>query len=153
MGQRWPVAGYRALSVAEWAEDLLKEITIIFITSTMVWSQIKQQRGNTALPIKQKIGLKIYWALPCPSEQDPVPPTVNLSQQEASISLLSFSIRGQTEWKPQSQKTNQTDHMDHSLIQLNKTISMVSKLISCHVAVVNEKSTYEMNHMRNWNHQ
>ena len=41
---------------------------------------------------------------------------LNLSHQEASISLLSFSIRGQTAWKPQSQKTNQTDHMDHSLI-------------------------------------
>ena len=23
---------------------------------------------------------------------------------------------GQTEWKPQSQKTNQTDHMDYSLV-------------------------------------
>ena len=70
---------------------------MIFITSTMVWSHIKQQRGNTALPIKQKIELKIYRALPCPSEQDPVPPTINFSQQEVSISLLSFSIRGQTE--------------------------------------------------------
>ena len=34
-----------------------------------------------------------------------VAPTVSLSDQEASISLLSFSIKGQTEWKPQSQKT------------------------------------------------
>ena len=31
-------------------------------------------------------------------------------------SLLSFSLRGQTEWKPQSQKTVQTDHMDHNLV-------------------------------------
>ena len=30
--------------------------------------------------------------------------------------LLSFSIRGQTDSKPQSQKTNQSDHMDHSLV-------------------------------------
>ena len=37
-------------------------------------------------------------------------------QQEASVSLLFLSIRGQLEWKPQSQKTNQTDHMDHSLV-------------------------------------
>ena len=28
--------------------------------------------------------------------------------QEASIRLLSFAIRGQTNWKPQSQKTNQS---------------------------------------------
>ena len=33
--------------------------------------------------------------------------------QEASISLLSLFIRGQTEGKSQSQKTNQTDHSDH----------------------------------------
>ena len=36
--------------------------------------------------------------------------------QEASISLLSLSVRGQAEWKPQSQKTYQTDHMNHSLV-------------------------------------
>ena len=65
---------------------------------------------------QQKIGLKIYWTWPCPSEQDPVSPSINLSHQEASISLLSFSIRGQKDWKPQSQKTSQSDHMDHSLV-------------------------------------
>ena len=65
---------------------------------------------------QQKIGLKIYWAWPCPSEQDPVSSSVSLYHQEASISLLSLSIRGQTEWKPQSQITNQTDHMYHSLV-------------------------------------
>ena len=55
---------------------------------------------------QQKIGLKIYWVWPRPSEQDPVSPSVSLSHQKASINLLSFSIRGQTVWKPQSQKTN-----------------------------------------------
>ena len=34
---------------------------------------------------------------PCTSEQDPVPPTVSFSHQEASISFLSLLIRGQTE--------------------------------------------------------
>ena len=71
----------------------------------------------------QIIGLKIYWACRCPSEQDPVSLTVSLSHQEASVSLLSFSLRGQTEWKPHSQKPNQTDHMDHSLVRLNETMS------------------------------
>ena len=37
MGQRWPAAGCRALSVAERAKDLLKEVAIIFITSNIVW--------------------------------------------------------------------------------------------------------------------
>ena len=64
----------------------------------------------------QKTELKIYWAWPCPSEQDPVSPIISLSYQEASISLLSFSIRGQTDWKPQFQKTNLSDHMVHSLV-------------------------------------
>ena len=49
---------------------------------------------------------------------------LSLSQQEASISLLSFSIRGQKEWKPQSQKTNQTDHMEHSLSNSMKLWAM-----------------------------
>ena len=58
------------------------------------------------------------------SRQDPVSPSVSLSHQEASISLLSFSIRRQTEWKPQSQKTNQTDHMNHSLSSSMKLWAM-----------------------------
>ena len=33
---------------------------------------------------QQKIGLKIYWTQPHPSEQDPVSPSVSLSHQEAS---------------------------------------------------------------------
>ena len=65
---------------------------------------------------QQKIGLKIYWAWPHISEQGRVSPSVSLSHQEASISLLSFSIIGQADWKPQSQRTNQSDHMDHSLV-------------------------------------
>ena len=45
-------------------------------------------------------------SLPAEISGSPVFPSVSLSHQEASIILLSFSIRRQTEWKPQSQKTN-----------------------------------------------
>ena len=38
MGRWWPATGLCALSVAVWAQDLLKEVIIIFITS-IVWSQ------------------------------------------------------------------------------------------------------------------
>ena len=48
---------------------------------------------------QHKIGLKIYWAWPHPSEQADFP-IASPSHQEASTSLLSLSIRGQTEWKP-----------------------------------------------------
>ena len=60
-----------------------------------------------------------------PIKQDPVSHSVSLSHQEASISLLSFSIREQIDWKPQSKKTNQSDHMDHSLVYLKETMSQV----------------------------
>ena len=52
-------AGLEALSAAVPAWDLLKEVSIIFITSTIVWPQVNQQ-GQ-------------------PSEQDPVSPSVSLS--------------------------------------------------------------------------
>ena len=45
---------------------------------------------------QQKIGLEVYWTRPRPSEQDPVSPSVSLYHQEASISLLSSSIREKT---------------------------------------------------------
>ena len=38
MGQRWPASGLCALRVAVWAQDLWKEVVIIFITY-IVWSQ------------------------------------------------------------------------------------------------------------------
>ena len=47
MRQWWPVAGSGALSAAVSAQDLLKEVTIFFISSTVVWSQVKQQGENT----------------------------------------------------------------------------------------------------------
>ena len=55
MGQQWPAAGLWALSGAVHVWELLKEVAIIFITSTIVWSQVKQHGGNTALPINRKL--------------------------------------------------------------------------------------------------
>ena len=49
--------------------------------------------------IKKRLTENIYWAWPHPSDQDAIFPSINLSHKEASISLLSISIRGQTEWK------------------------------------------------------
>ena len=50
--------------------------------------------------------------------------SLSLSHQETSISLLSFTIRGQTDWKQQSQETNQSNHMDHSLFNSVKLWAM-----------------------------
>ena len=75
---------------------------ILFFSSTSLYLAGRKNSSTH----QHKIRLKIYWAWPRPTEGDPVFPSVSLSHQEASISLLSFSIRGQTVWKLQSQKTN-----------------------------------------------
>ena len=49
MGRQWlavPAAGLRALSVAVPAKDLLKEVTIIFITSNIVCTQVNNREGT-----------------------------------------------------------------------------------------------------------
>ena len=55
MGWWWPAVGLGMLSAAVSAWSLLKEVPIMFITSTIVWSQVKQQGGNIALPINRKL--------------------------------------------------------------------------------------------------
>ena len=53
----WPVAGSGALCVAIPAGDLLKDVTIIFITSTILWSKTKRsQNKQTKKGLKQKVG-------------------------------------------------------------------------------------------------
>ena len=50
VGQQWPAAQLGSLSVAMQAWDLLKEVAIIFTTSTIVWPQVKQQEGTQPHP-------------------------------------------------------------------------------------------------------
>ena len=69
--------GQGALSVAVHAWDLLKEVTI-FMTSTIVWPEINNREGRQLHP----------------SKQDPVSPSVSLSHQGDSISLLSSPSEG-----------------------------------------------------------
>ena len=113
----WVVAaaGLGALSWAVRAGDLLKEVPLSPSPPPQFDLRSNNREGTQPHP-STEVGLKIYWAWPRPSEHGPVSPIVGLSHQEASISLLSLSVRGQKEWKPQSRKTNQTDHMDHSLV-------------------------------------
>ena len=80
--------------------DLLKEVAIISITSTIVWPQVKQQGGNTDKPINRKLDLKVTEKKKKVTEHGPTHQnktqfaTKSVSHQEASISILSFSIRG-----------------------------------------------------------
>ena len=54
LAEAW-AAGSGTPSVAVCAQDLLKEVAIIFVTSTIVWSQVKKQGGNTTWPINRKL--------------------------------------------------------------------------------------------------
>ena len=93
MGRWWPTAGLGAVSVAVHTSDLLKEVTVTFITSTIVWPQINSRREHSSTH-QQKIRLKIYCAWLCPSEQDPISSSVSLSHQEVSIRLLPSPSEG-----------------------------------------------------------
>ena len=50
MGRQRPVAGSGALNAAVSAWELLKEVTIVFITSTTVWPQVKSREGTQLHP-------------------------------------------------------------------------------------------------------
>ena len=83
----------------------------------LVWPQVNNREGTQCHP-SEKNWIK---DLLNPSDLPPIKTRTSfpLCQSLPSGSFhkpLFLSIRGQTEWKPQSQKTNQTDHMDHSLV-------------------------------------
>ena len=62
-------------------------------TVRQYWTELNwNSRERTQLHPSTENQINIYWAWPHPSEQEPVSPSVSLSHQEASISLLSFSI-------------------------------------------------------------
>ena len=48
--RRRPAAGLGALSVAVLSWDLLKEVAITFITSTIVWPQVNNRQGTQPHP-------------------------------------------------------------------------------------------------------
>ena len=85
-----------AQTVAVHAWDLLREVTIIFITSTIVWPQVNSREETELHPATEK------WIKDLLSLAPPIRtrPSIPLSQSVPSGSIhkpLSFSIRGQTD--------------------------------------------------------
>ena len=87
MGRWWPAAGLRALSVAVHAWDLLKEVTIIFIASPIVWPQVNNREEtqphpstenwiqdllNMAPPIRTRPSFPLSQSLPSGSFHKPL---------------------------------------------------------------------------------
>ena len=114
MGWQWPAAGLGAGTVAVHAWDLLKEVIVIFITSTIVWSQVNSREG-TQLHQSTESWIKDLGSMALPIRTRP---SIPLSQSILSGSchkpLILLHLRA--DWKSQSQKTNQSNHMDHSLV-------------------------------------
>ena len=82
-----PATGLGALSVAVHAWDLLKEVTIIFITSTIVWPQVNSRKEtqlhpsteswvkdflSMALPIRTRASFPLSQSLPFGSFHKPL---------------------------------------------------------------------------------
>ena len=67
-----------ALSVAVSAWDLLKEVAIIFITSTTVWSQVNNMEGTQPWPSIEN-GIKNLLNMAPPIRTRPSSPSVSLS--------------------------------------------------------------------------
>ena len=84
-----------ALSVAVHAWELLKELAIIFITSTIVWPPVNNREGTQLHPSPEN-WIKNLLSMTPPIRRRPSFP-LSQSHQEVSISLSSFSIRGQAE--------------------------------------------------------
>ena len=50
VGHWWPAAGLGAVSIAVPVWDILKEVSTIFITSTIVWSLVNSRKGTQLHP-------------------------------------------------------------------------------------------------------
>ena len=68
---------------------------------------------------QQKIGLKIYWTWPCPSEQDTVFTTVSISHQEASTSFYPHPLEGRQNANHNPRKPNWSHGSQFCLTQWN----------------------------------
>ena len=95
MGQWWPAAGLGALSVAEYAWDLLREVSIVFITSTIFWPQVNSREGTQLHPSTENW---ISDLLSMANKNKTVSPSVSHSHQEVSIASYHSASEGrQTE--------------------------------------------------------
>ena len=116
MGWQCPAAGSGAMSEAVHAQDLLKEVTIIFITTTIVWSQVKQQGGNTAPPITEN-GIKDLLSMALPIRTRPsFPHSQSLPSGSFHKPLILVPQREDRMKTTITENCNQTDHKDHSLV-------------------------------------
>ena len=111
VGQQGPIAGSGALNTTVPVQVLSKEVSIIVITP-------KVMGENTALPINRKLDLRftlILSMVPPIRTRPSFPHSQSLSSGSFLKPLILINQRA-NRMKTKSQKTNQTDHMNHSLV-------------------------------------
>ena len=73
LGWWWPAAGFGPLSTAVHTWDLLKDVAIIFITSTIVWPQVNSREGTQLQPSTEN-WIKDLLSVAPPIRTRPSPP-------------------------------------------------------------------------------
>ena len=110
VGLWWPAARLGAWTLAVHALDLLRVVTVIFITSTMVWPQVNSREGTQLHPSTE------YWIKDLLSMAPPIRrrPSIPLSQSIPSGSFHKPLIL--LHQRAERMKANQSDYLDHSLV-------------------------------------
>ena len=101
-------------SAAVCAWNLLKELAIVFITSTIVWPQVKPQGGNRARPSTEN-WIKDLLNMAPPIRTDPVSLSVSFSHQESFITSYLSPSEGR-------------ENENHNHRKLNKLITRTTAL-------------------------
>ena len=91
VGQRWPAAG-----LGPW--DLLKGVTIIFITSTLVWPQVNNREGTQPRPSTKNWIKDLLSKPPTPIRTRPSF-RLGLSYQEKEMATHSSTLAWKIPWK------------------------------------------------------
>ena len=107
-------AGLGALSVAVHPWDLLKEVAIIFITSTIVWSQVKQQEETQPRPSTEN-WIKDLLSMVLPIRTSGFPHSQCLPSGIFHKPLI-LTPQRPDRMKTIITETNQNYHMNHSLV-------------------------------------
>ena len=110
--------GWGHLSIAVHAWDLLKEVAITFITSTLVWPEVNNREGRQLHPSTENL-IKdlLIMALPIRTIPSfPLNPSLPSGSFHKPLILLHQKADRVKSTATQSQKMNQPNHIDHSLV-------------------------------------
>ena len=114
MGWQWPASESGALSVAMPPGNLLREVTIIFITSTIVWPQVNRREGTQLHPSTEN-WIKYLLSVAPPIRRRPSYP-FSQSIPSGSFHKPLILLHQSADRLKTTVTESQPDPMDHSLV-------------------------------------